>query len=241
MLRTLILAGFVSLGASAASSAVVMNGDFESVDDRAGITGGNSQGDKLNSLAGSNGSRSWDVYTSLPGGWVNKNTAGKPRGAGIEVQTQKTLGSIDAHSGNHYIELDSENTGDGMSNSNLAQDIFLKAGMYDLKFWYAPRVGNNVATNGIASSIFTDVLDVLVTDPSNMTGRTENGWTEIVRRFSVDQDTNATLLFSARGPQDELGGLIDTVSIEAVPLPAGVVLMLSGLAGLGAMRRFKKS
>lgn len=242
MIKTLVLASVIALGAQAAGASVIMNGDFETVDDRTGITGGGSDGDRLDSLAGKSGGASWDVYTDLPGGWVNKDKAGNPRGAGIEVQTNKTVGGIEAHSGLHYIELDSEKFGNTGSNSHLAQDIFLKAGTYSLKFWYAPRPGlSSVSSNRIASGIFTDVLSAWVTDPNNMSGRTERGWTEIVRRFTVENDTNATLHFSALGKEDELGGFIDTVSIEAVPLPAGVVLMLSGLAGFGAMRRFKKA
>ncbi len=65
-------------------------GDFEDTTtlDPTGLVKGN----KLSNLA-TTGS-SWDVFSEISG-W--KTTAG----AGIEVQTNRTLGSIDAHSGQH--------------------------------------------------------------------------------------------------------------------------------------------
>ncbi|WP_298844141.1 VPLPA-CTERM sorting domain-containing protein [uncultured Roseobacter sp.] len=246
MIRSALLAAAVAAMASSAGAAtIVMNGDFETVDDRAGLTVGGSDGDALNSLSGSTGRASWDVYDTLPGGWANA----PERGNGIEVQTNGTLRGVTAHSGSHYIELDSER-GDGVGpNSNMSQAISLTAGTYDLRFWYMKRPGgSSAASNRIAVNIWDSLLDrnplfdELLIHPSTLSGRVENGWTEIVHRFTVTEDyDNALLLFAARGRQDELGGLIDTVSISAVPLPAGVLLLLSGVAGMGAMRRRKKS
>jgi len=98
MLKALAIASFASaaLLVSGAANAVVINGDFEDVTtlDPTGLVKGN----KLSNLA-TTGS-SWDVFSEISG-WKTTN------GAGIEVQTNRTLGSIDAHSGQHYIELDS--------------------------------------------------------------------------------------------------------------------------------------
>ncbi|WP_375229866.1 VPLPA-CTERM sorting domain-containing protein [Roseobacter sp. S98] len=245
MMRSVLFAAAVTAMASAAGAAtIVMNGDFETVDGRTGVTVGGSDGDALNSLNGSSGRASWDVYDSLPGGWANA----PQRGNGIEVHSDRTLRGVTAHSGSHYIELDSERGAGKGSNSNMSQEIALTAGTYDLKFWYMKRPGRSSQdSNRIAVSLWdtlpggTPLFDELLVHPSTLSGRVENGWTEIVHRFSVSEDhDNALLLFSARGRADELGGLIDTVSVSAVPLPAGILLLVSGLVGLGVMRRLRK-
>ncbi|MDW4497482.1 hypothetical protein R5H30_05775 [Sulfitobacter sp. D35] len=91
------LAALSFMLAGSASAAIVVNGDFEDVNSStpgAGLANGRS----LSTLATSGGG--WDIYSALPG-WTTVE------GAGIEVQTNRTLRSIDAHSGQHYIELDS--------------------------------------------------------------------------------------------------------------------------------------
>ena len=107
MIKPFLLASLVAFCATSVSATTVMNGDFETVDGRTGITGGNSDGDRLDSLAGKSGGASWDVYETLPGGWYSRDTGA----AGIEIQTNNTVGGIKAHSGSHYVELDSEKFG----------------------------------------------------------------------------------------------------------------------------------
>ena len=85
-----LLSAFM-VGAASASTLVV-NGDFE--DTSSSVPGvGLVNGVALGDLAGGSG-KSWDVYTEIPG-WKTDD------GAGIEVQPNRTLGSIDAHSGRH--------------------------------------------------------------------------------------------------------------------------------------------
>lgn len=63
-------------------------------------------------------------------------------------------------------------------------------------------------------------------------------WHDQVIRFTADV-TEGYLYFVANGN----GGVgyvsLDGVEVSRVPVPAGVVLLLSGLAGLGAMRRMR--
>jgi hypothetical protein len=109
--------------ASAGSASTVVNGSFEDV------SGG--------SVLLNNGS--WVVYDTLPG-WTTID------GNGIEVQTNPTLGSIDAQDGNRYVELDSHPGGN--SNSTMRQQISLGVGEYRLSFFYSPRT-TDASTNGI--------------------------------------------------------------------------------------------
>ena len=62
-------------------------------------------------------------------------------------------------------------------------------------------------------------------------------WTEIVARFTVGTDGLYALQFGATGTADTLGGLIDNVSISAVPLPAAGWMLLAGLGGIAMVRR----
>ncbi|MCB1697963.1 MAG: VPLPA-CTERM sorting domain-containing protein [Halioglobus sp.] len=214
--------------AGAATMNLVDNGDFETVDTRTG----NTNSAALDQLASPPGA-TWDVYNSLPGGWVK--TAGS---GGIEIQTNTTI-PLNAHSGSHYVELDSS-TNQGFSNSGMTQNVtFANAGTYLLSFWYSPRVNtpdetsNN--TNIISYSLGTLVTGT-VSGPSLATPWQQ--WTEITNQFNVQSNnTSLTLTFQAMGQQETLGGFIDTVSITAVPLPAAAWLFLSALGGLGLVKR----
>jgi hypothetical protein len=221
-----MLAAALSTGAHAAT--LLTNGDFETVDGRFGVTTGDSDGQALNSLAGASGGASWDVFAALPGGWYSTT------GAGIEVHTKNTLGSADPHSGNHYIELDSEKASGVVSNSDMRQDLgTLQRGRYDLSFWYRPRTGQG-ATDGI-------LVELLGTGLSwTAAGTDATRWVEYVLSFVIAPGTGpVSLSFMATGAADELGGFIDTVSLtpSPVPLPAPVLLLVAGLASLGLLRR----
>ena len=224
----------LALSATAASAATIINGSFEVVDGRLGLTGGGSDGDPLNSLASGTGSGSWDVYDEIPG-WTTI------AGFGIEVQTNSTLSSIDAYDGEHYVELDSENDGSNTSNSGMRQQFILGPGTYELSFQYSPRTGD-IGSNGIGYSLFNGTLLVGgITGPHVSNGTAVGFWTEVRERFTVTEEHLYTLQFNADGTNDELGGFGDAISISAVPLPASALLLLAGLGGLGAVARRKKA
>jgi len=228
MLKALAIASFASaaLLVSGAANAVVINGDFEDVTtlDPTGLVKGN----KLSNLA-TTGS-SWDVFSEISG-WKTTN------GAGIEVQTNRTLGSIDAHSGQHYIELDSHPRAN--SNSTMSQDVTLGVGKYELSFWYSPR-NSNASSNGIEYSVSGLLLDT-ITGPGASPLTAVGTWTLITALFHVETAGDYTLSFEATGKQNTLGGFVDTVGLTAVPIPAAGFLLPVGLGLLGYAARRRKA
>lgn len=193
----------------AASAASVVNGGFEDV---AGLaSGGLNRG-------------SFGVYDSIPGWTKGDGTAG------IELQTNATLGEIDAQAGNWYVELDSD------SNSSMFQDItFADAGSYLLSFFYAPRT-TTPGDNGITFSLgglVSGVVDAVF--PS--------GWTETTALFTVGAGDTLRLTFEATGISNSFGGFIDSVSITPapVPLPASILLLGGAVAGAGAFARRRRN
>lgn len=221
---TLITLGSV-LAAAPASAAIVTNGSFEST-----VVNENGTQFTSNNLADLKGGTgpSWNVFTNIEG-WTTSN------GSGIEIQSATTVPQIDAQDEDLYVELDSHNTG---SNSTMTQTVSLDAGMYQLSFWYSPRIDNvSQNTNRIDYSL-GGLFSESVSGPSSGPPETSFGtWTEITQEFTVGTDGNFALAFGAFGQEDTLGGFIDNVSITAVPLPAAAWLFLSALGGLGIIKR----
>ena len=220
-MTAICLATALAFGASSASAVTLVNGSFE---DDAGVA---LDGQSFDTLATGSGNSSWSVFSGLPG-WTTAS------GTGIEIQTENTLGlAPPPGGGQHYVELDSNN------NSSMQQSItFDSIGTYVLSFWYSPRDGDadsNIIDYSIAS------LTGSVTGPSNVTPVTIVGlWTLIEATFVITDITNPYVLtFAANGTNNSLGGFIDNVSIAAVPVPAGGLLLLGALGGLAALRRRK--
>ncbi|PPD55363.1 MAG: hypothetical protein CTY10_07030 [Methylotenera sp.] len=159
----------------------------------------------------------FDQFDSIPG-W----TAVAP--GQIEVRNNR-VGT--AQEGSNFVELDAD------FNSTMFQTINTTAGtVYELSYWYSPRIGQNINTNGI-SAFWNDTL--LTT--SSATGTTFNEWTLLV--FNVIGSASGTdkLTFSAVGISDSLGGNLDNVQLNAVPVPAAAWLFGSALGLFGFARR----
>lgn len=200
LLATLALAAGLALPAGAAT---IVNGSFEDHPD----VGGNT----------------WNVFSAIPG-WY---TTGGP---GIEIQTNPTLGSIDAQDGDSYVELDS------YANSAMAQDVYFGIGQYLLSFYYSPRNDNsddNVIDYGVSGGLLSGSL----AGPSVVPATAVGVWTKITSLFNVTTAGTYQVTFAASGIDNSLGGFVDNVTIAAVPVPAAGFMLFGALAGLGALRR----
>jgi hypothetical protein len=175
----------------------------------------------------------WAVFDTIPG-WRTVD------GNGIEIQTNRTLGQIDAQHGRSYVELDSH-PNDGNSNSTMRQSIAFDVGRYLLSFYYSPRT-HDAGSNGIAYSIGTDLMNLLsgsITGPGRDTAVGQ--WTRVTGLFDVTKAGTYNLDFAATGRAETYGGLIDNVAISPVPVPAGGVLLLTALGGLALARRRQRA
>ena len=210
------LAFTLAANANAYPVNLVQNGDFETVDYRLG----NVNSLYLNLL----GPGQWDVYDAIPG-WDSG-----ARDAGIEVQYSGVV--VPAHSGTHYIELDSHPY---PSNSSMAQQILFTGGNVILEFYYRPRTSTE-NDNGI-SVYFNGVLVDRVNEVSS--GTTD--WELFSYNLGYYDAGTYELKFAADGIENTLGGFIDDVYLGAdkinTPIPGTVWMLGAGLVGLFGLRR----
>ncbi len=156
-------------------------------------------------------SGSWGIFNSLPG-WTTDT------GNGIEVRNN-AVGT--AQDGNNFVELDTT------ANSNMMQTISTVLGqVYQLTFWYSPRINMPANTNGVEAWWGNTLL---TTPAITGIGGTSNNWTSYT--YSVTGTGSDVLKFKAVGNSDTFGGNIDNVSLSAVPLPGAALLFGSALLG----------
>lgn len=106
---------------------------------------------------------------------------------------------------------------------------------YEVSFYLGANPGNRVGTRiGVIASIGDgfDAFSLVRQD----TGRRDAGWTYQTLRFTA-QNTSELLRFTAINPRGASGPALDNVQIAPVPLPAGGLLLLGGLAGLAMARK----
>lgn len=159
--------------------------------------------------------QNWDLFGSIAG-WT-------AAGGKIEVGQAAVYG-LSGQTGTNVLELDSD------QNSVVAQTLTLAAGTYSLGFDFARRSGTANATNEFDvlwnGNVVADVMPSL----TSFTSAT----------FNVNGVAGAnTLAFRAKGASDSLGGMIDNVSVQAVPEPASIAAL--GLGALGLLKRRKRA
>jgi hypothetical protein len=171
-------------------------------------------------------------------------------GAGIEIQRNAV---VTAHSGNQYVELDSDTDRGGIkeegTNSSMTATLDLIAGLTTVTWWYQPRP-NNGSTAGTDNGIdvfFNEVglgeFGTLIgegSQPNQANNATGGQW--VYNSFSVyTPGGDYYLTFAADGNENEYGGFIDTVRVTTeVPAPSTLALFGLGLAGLGAIKRLRR-
>lgn len=160
----------------------------------------------------------WMVFSPSIMGW----TTG---GAGIEIR-DGVAGK--AYQGSQFAELDSHGAN---SNSSISQTLSTLVGQtYKLSFAYSGRINQLESTNGISVFWNGALLDTVSAVGSNI-----HNW--VVYSFTVQAIGNDVLKFAAVGKEDTLGGSLDAVKVNAVPIPAALFLFAPALIGLLGLRR----
>ncbi len=171
----------------------------------------------------------WDVFEFLPG-WSTSF------GNGIELQKNVVTASQD---GEHHIELDSYQRGSSNAVMTQTVDSLFTGGDYLLEFYYKPRT-NRSNDNGINVYWYDAEVDFDISMQEvyavDSTRRDTPQWEKQSVVFTATSSV-MDLSFGAFGNQNTLGGLIDNVSLTAVPEPAVITLLMAGLAGLFFNRR----
>lgn len=163
---------------------------------------------------------SWVIQPNITG-WT-----GAP-----DIELQNHLEGNLPQDGNQLVELDT------FYNSAMSQAINA-TGWVSLSFWYTPRIGWGAGTNGVQVS-FGDLSSVVM---ENVAGGSVPNWQHFSALVDLGNSGSAVLRFAAVGTSDMAGGLIDNVSVTAVPEPASGWLALAGGAVLmaGLRRRLAR-
>ncbi|KQT61112.1 hypothetical protein ASG52_17950 [Methylobacterium sp. Leaf456] len=177
------------------------------------------------------------------GGYRNSNAwnGWTTQGAGVEIDSQRSIAVSKVLFGSYFAELDSDcntsaNTGNRSckSNSTMARTATLTPGTYQIRYWYIARqqdgsVGSRVvcgAKDGDVSYYTkdgqTNRIEVFFEKKGNYNYNfanlvdvcvMSNEWTERVINVKVTTGDEYRFSWRAAGREDTYGGLIDNIRI----------------------------
>jgi hypothetical protein len=164
-------------------------------------------------------SSGWTILSGMPG-W-------QASAAGVEIR-RNAVGT--AQDGFIFVELDTT------ANSAIWQEVSTQGGHdYVLSGYYSPRVGVALASNDV------EVLwngSRLTTLTGSGVGLSDHAWRQF--SFTVRGTGSDQLRFAAAGVSDSLGGSLDNVTLNAVPEPGSLALVLAALGAVGFAARRQK-
>lgn len=169
----------------------------------------------------------WIIVDAIAG-WQGDTTVLDGKLSGIEIQNGQFEGLV-AQDGVNRVELDT------YRNSSMSQTLHA-TGWVELSFWYAARPGWGAGSQDLGFSLGTLSGAVL----QGVAGSAPLQWQHYLGRVDLGHAGTAVLRFEAQGLSDQAGGLLDNVSVTAVPEPQATALWLAGLGWLGATLRRRR-
>lgn len=222
-IRTIVLAAAMTVVAGAASAASV---SFAT--DRSWSSSGQTYGDVT--VTGATMSEGGRILTNDEhvASWAGRNG-----GLGVVSGDYVTYGNNDYRTRRGYVD---QHTIDGQGANEMALLNFgsMRVEIRSVTFNYWDR--NDDFDVGVFDSLAIGTQAMPFRDDIDTRGNSSRK----TFYFSPGTLVGSIFGFGADGPSDEfkLAG-ISYREVAAVPLPAGAVLLLTGLAGFGAMRRRK--